>query len=109
RTMIRLTKHAVESIEKRNLDLEWIERTLASPDFTRHDPRDRTLTRSFKAIAETGGRIMRVVHRAEGNDIVGSPPCISTGAPSHDTDQLRPRGGRHVPLVWPSRCQIRGK
>lgn len=68
--MIRLTKHAAESIEKRQLTFGWIERTLAAADFTRPDPRDRTLTRSFKAIAEAGGRILRVVHRREGDDIV---------------------------------------
>jgi hypothetical protein len=30
---------------------------------------DPTLTRSFKAIGEAGGRILRVVHRGDGNDI----------------------------------------
>jgi uncharacterized DUF497 family protein len=78
--MIRLTKHAAESIEKRGLTLEWIERTLAAPDFSRPDPRDRTLTRSFKAIAEAGSRILRVVHRAEGNDILIATVHFDRGA-----------------------------
>jgi hypothetical protein len=38
--------------------------------FQRHRPGDPMLTRSFKAIGEAGGRILRVVHRSEGNDIV---------------------------------------
>ncbi len=68
--MIRLTKHADEAVEKRNLDLDWIDRAVAAPDFTDVDPHDPALTRSFKAIDEVGGRILRVVHRPEGNDIV---------------------------------------
>jgi len=40
------------------------------PDFNAIDPGDPTLMRSFKAIDEACGRILRVVHRAEGNDIV---------------------------------------
>jgi hypothetical protein len=56
--------------KKRVLTLESIERTLAAPDFTKPDPNDPTLTRSFKAINEAGGRILRVVHRPEENDIV---------------------------------------
>ena len=67
--MIVLSKHAQEAVEKRYLPLEWIERTLAAPDFT-HPDRDPTLTRSFKAIDEAGDRILRVVHRPQGNDIL---------------------------------------
>jgi len=40
------------------------------PDFNAIDPGDPTLMRSFKAIDEACGRILRVVHRAEGNDTV---------------------------------------
>jgi hypothetical protein len=68
--MIVLTKHAEEAVEKRKLDPGWIDRTVATPDFTRPDPDDPTLTRSFKSIDEVGGRILRVVHRPQGNDIV---------------------------------------
>ena len=68
--MIVLTKHAEEAVEKRKLALDWVDRTLTTPDFTHADPDDPTLTRSFKGIVEAGGRILRVVHRPEGNDIV---------------------------------------
>jgi hypothetical protein len=64
--MIVLTKHAEEAVEMRKLALDWIDRTLATPDFTHADPKDPTLTRSFKAISEAGGRILSVVHRPEG-------------------------------------------
>jgi Domain of unknown function (DUF4258) len=68
--MLRLTKHAEEAVEKRELAVAWIERTVAAPDFTHVDPQDPMLTRSFKAIDEAGGRILRVVHRPEGADIL---------------------------------------
>jgi hypothetical protein len=67
--MIILSKHAEEAVEKRNLRFDWIERVLAEPDFAHPDP-DPTLTRSFKAIVEARGKILRVVHRPEGNDIL---------------------------------------
>ncbi|HTT79165.1 MAG TPA: DUF4258 domain-containing protein [Stellaceae bacterium] len=68
--MIILTKHADEAREKRGLNLDRIHRTVMAPDLTSVDPVDPTLTRSFKAIDEAGGRILRVVHRSEGNDTV---------------------------------------
>jgi hypothetical protein len=68
--MIRLTKHAAEAVEKRNLDTDWIERAITMPDFTAVDPHDVTLTRSFKVIEQVGGRVLRVVHRPEQNDIL---------------------------------------
>lgn len=68
--MIRLTRHAEEAAVKRNIALDWIDRTVSMPDFTGIDPGDPMLMRSFKAIGEAGGRVLRVVHRAEGNDIV---------------------------------------
>lgn len=40
------------------------------PDFSETDPNDPTLTRSFKAFDEAGGRMLRVVHRPEDDDIV---------------------------------------
>jgi hypothetical protein len=68
--MIRLTKHAREAIDARKLDCAWIEAALHAPDFVDADPRHPERTRSFKAIAQCGGRVLRVVHRPEGNDIV---------------------------------------
>ena len=68
--MILLTKHAREAIAVRNIGLDWIEATVSSPDSVEADPHYSDRTRSFKAIAEFGGRMLRVVHRAEGDDIV---------------------------------------
>lgn len=68
--MLRLTKHAAEAIEQRDLALDWIDRTITASDFTDTDPHDPVLIRSFKAIDEAGGRVLRVLHRPEGNDIL---------------------------------------
>ena len=66
---IRLTKHMERRIQERKLPLAWIEATIAAPDWTAADP-DPALIRSFRAIAEAGRRVLRVVHRTEGADIV---------------------------------------
>jgi hypothetical protein len=68
--MIRLTKHAEEAIGVRSIAFNWIEETVSLPDFVKVDPHHRNRTRPYKAIAECGGRVLRVVHRAEGDDIV---------------------------------------
>ncbi len=68
--MIRLTKHAREAIDVRKIDVAWIEAAISSPDFVDTDPRYQERKRSYKAIAEYGGRILRVVSRPEGDDIV---------------------------------------
>ena len=67
--MIRLTKHAEEAVEMRGIALDWIERAIAMLDVTAINPNDPILTHSFKAIDQAGGRILRVVHRPEGDDI----------------------------------------
>jgi hypothetical protein len=68
--MIRLTKHATEVMEARNILIEWVERTLQLPDWIAPDPRHPDRMRAFKAIAELGGRFLRVVYRPEGADMV---------------------------------------
>lgn len=59
-----------EAIAKRGLQREWVERTVADPDWTDSDPRWPDRRRAFKAIAEFAGRILRVVYWPEGPDIV---------------------------------------
>ena len=58
--MIRFTKHAQEAIGARDIAVDWIV----------PDPRHPDRIRSYKAIAEHGGRVLRVVHRPEGDDIL---------------------------------------
>jgi uncharacterized DUF497 family protein len=68
--MIRLTKHAQDAISVRGIAFAWIEEVVSSADFVEADPRHPERTRSYKAIAEFGSRVLRVVHRPEGDDIV---------------------------------------
>jgi hypothetical protein len=68
--MIRLTRHAQEAMGARSIAFTWIEQAVTSPDFVEADPRHAERTRSYKAIAEYGGRVLRVVHRPERDDIV---------------------------------------
>ncbi len=78
--MICLSKHAQEALEMRNIAFEWVERTLAAPDFAQPDPNDASLTRSFKTIDEAGGRVLRVVHRPDGNNILVATVHFDRGA-----------------------------
>ena len=66
--MVRLTKHAREAVAERQIALAWIEATVSSPDRVSPDPRHLDRTHSYKAIAEFSGRVLRVVHRADGTD-----------------------------------------
>jgi hypothetical protein len=68
--MIILTKHAQEAVDVRKIEPAWIEAALRAPDFVETDPRRPERKRSHKAIAEFGGRVLRVVHRPDGDDIV---------------------------------------
>ena len=65
---LQLTRHVARRVEERHLLLTWIEAAVFAPDWTTQDP-DPSLTRSFKSIAEAGGRVLRVVHRPDGADI----------------------------------------
>ncbi len=67
--MIRLATHAARRAAERGIAPAWIEATIQAPDWTTPDP-DPTLTRSYRVIPERGGRILRVVHRPAGADIL---------------------------------------
>ena len=85
--MIRFLTHAEEAMQKRGIEPAWVIDTLQMPDWTEPDPGHPDRTRSFKAIASSGGRVLRVVHWVEGPDIV-----VLTVMP--DRDALRRRSGR---------------
>jgi Domain of unknown function (DUF4258) len=78
--MIRLTKHAQEAIIKRDIAALWIEAAVNTPDSVEADPRHPDRLRSYKAIPELGGRILRVVHRLDGNDIIVITAHLDRGA-----------------------------
>jgi hypothetical protein len=78
--MIRLTQHAREAVDVRKIAFAWIEAAVQSPNFVDIDPRHRERNRSYKALAEHGGRVLRVVHRPEGDDIVTITAHFDRGA-----------------------------
>lgn len=78
--MIRLTLHAQQWIARRGLDVRWVEATVMRPDYSAPNPSDTTLTRSWRAIPEFGGRMLRVVHRPDGNDVIVVTAHFDRGA-----------------------------
>jgi hypothetical protein len=79
--MIKLTVHTEEAMTKRGIQRAWIEATLTSPDWSERDPRHPERTRSYRAVPETGGRTLRVVHRPDGTDVVVITVHPDRGAP----------------------------
>ena len=75
-----LSKHAKDEVDWAVVKLAYVEATLSAPDWTEPDPNDPALTRSFKAILEFGNRVLRVVHRPEGPDILIVTAFFDRGA-----------------------------
>jgi hypothetical protein len=69
---IQFSQHARDQLLERNLERDWVERTLLEPEFIREDPRKDGTRRAFRQIPEAGGRWLRVVYseRDEGRFIV---------------------------------------
>jgi len=60
--LYQLTCHAQTVIAERELSLEWIKITLASPEKIEVDKYDSQLTHVLKHIPEYGYRVLRVVY-----------------------------------------------
>ena len=56
-----LTEHARDALAKRRVPLEWMERTLAAPEWTEKDSMDEDLEHRLARIPEFGGRVLRVI------------------------------------------------
>jgi len=54
------SRHALDVIAERKLDLRWIERTVREPEWFAGDPRRPGVERRFRAVQEYGGRMLRV-------------------------------------------------
>ena len=67
--MIKLSKHTTDEMASRGVSQGYIERTLTTPDRVVPDPVQPGLSRSYLAIEEFGGRVLRVVHRPDGRDV----------------------------------------
>jgi hypothetical protein len=67
--MIRLTKHISREMAGWVMHLQYIEAALTALDRVTGDPTDPALSRSFKTIPAFANRVLRVVHRPDGDDI----------------------------------------
>lgn len=74
------TAHARRTIAERELAWEWVERAVLQPDRREADPTDPVAIRSYRRIPEAGGRIIRVVHRPHGEDILIITAFLDRGA-----------------------------
>ena len=77
--VIRLSTHASKRAAERKIALAWVELTVSSPDWIAAD-HDPALTHSFKAIAASGGRVLKVAHRVEEQDLLIVTAYLDRGA-----------------------------
>lgn len=78
--MIWLTRHARERVEAGEVQVTWIEEAIPRPTWTRPDPNRASVTPSLKAIPEFGGRVLRVAHRRDGDDVLVITAFFDRGA-----------------------------
>ncbi len=57
-------------LEERGVEAAWVARVLAAPAWSETDPRGPPLRRSYGFVPEADGRVLRVVHRREGDEEV---------------------------------------
>jgi hypothetical protein len=62
---IVFSKHALEMMELRNLNEEWVRQTLESPETEEIDMKDVSLKIAFRRITEFDNRWLRVVYRRD--------------------------------------------
>ena len=54
-----LTLHVKVALAEREIPVEWMERTLTTPELCLPDPDDATVERRYCRIPEHGGRVLR--------------------------------------------------
>jgi len=69
----RLTEHARDALEKRQIAVAWVERVLARPKWTEPDPVDAALEHRLAAIPEFENRVLRVIVNTS-----AAPPRVIT-------------------------------
>ena len=79
-TVLILTRHARDNIVRDAIDPAWIETTARQPTALTVDPHDPTLSRAWRGSPERGGRVLRVVFRPAGADIVVVTVFFDRGA-----------------------------
>ncbi len=56
-----LTEHARDALERRRIQVAWLERTVSEPEWTEPDKIDTNLEHRLARIQEFGGRVLRVI------------------------------------------------
>lgn len=59
-----LSEHAESRIKQRDLELDWIKKTVEEPQLLVDDPDDCTKVHAFKVIPEYGDRVLEVVYNS---------------------------------------------
>jgi hypothetical protein len=59
------TQHALAMLAERQIEPEWVEEAINSPDAVEADPAHADRTRAFRRIPERDGRVLRVVYVSE--------------------------------------------
>ena len=60
----KLTQHALDVLQERNILVEWVERVVSKPTTIKSDAEDDTLEHRLGEIVEYDNRILRVVVNA---------------------------------------------
>ena len=60
-TGFAFTNHAAAVLRERNIDPEWVRRTMITPERREPDPNDPAVERFFRIIPENDSRVLRVV------------------------------------------------
>ena len=58
---LEFSEHASDAVIARKIDLQWVERTIATPASREEDPNDPELERFFAPVPEREDRVLRVV------------------------------------------------
>jgi hypothetical protein len=64
---VSYSPHAEDVLLDREVNREWVERTLLGPEAVEPDPKHPERLRAFKAITERDGRVLRVVYVRRGD------------------------------------------
>ncbi len=64
---LRFTSHALHKMAERQIQPDWVARTIEEPEYVRADPNQPGAVRSFRRIPEFGGRWLRSVYVDRGD------------------------------------------
>lgn len=78
--IIRYTAHAMERMQGRDIEADWIEATIRSPEWVETDPSATDTKRFFSSGMAGDDRILRVVARVENEEMVVITAFFDRGA-----------------------------